>query len=82
MDAFVAMRNYLTTTSVVTTELAELRASIELLRRDGEDTLGALNDLSEDTRKHIDNLYDAIGALSVAPPPPPRRQIGYKRQEE
>lgn len=78
MRAFVAMRNYLVNTTTVTAELAELRASIELLRREGEDTLEALNDLSEDTRRHIDNLYDAIGALSVSPPAALRRPIGYR----
>jgi hypothetical protein len=56
-----------------------MRATIELLRRDGEDTLEAVNDLSEDTRKHLDNLYIAIGELSVKPPQleKPRRPIGY-----
>ncbi len=78
MDAFVAMRQYIATTATVTAELAELRASIELLRRDGEDTLEAVNDLSEDTRKHLDNLYNAIGELSVKPAPAPRKPIGYK----
>lgn len=80
MRAFVAMRNYIATTSTVTAELAEIRATIELLRRDGEDTLEALNDLSEDTRKHLDNLYNAIGELAVKPPEPikPRPRIGYK----
>jgi len=84
MRAFVAMRNYIATTSTVTAELAELRATIELLRRDGEDTLEAVNDLSEDTRKHIDNLYNAIGELSVKAPRPdkPRRRIGFNRDDE
>ena len=81
MRAFVAMRNYLTTTTTLTAELAELRASIELLRREGEDTLGAVNDLSEDTRRHIENLYAAIAALSVKPVQP-RRRIGFNREEE
>ncbi len=84
MRAFVAMRDYLTTTQTITAELAELRASIELLRRDGEDTLEAMNDLSEDTRKHIDNLYAAIAELSIKPPrlEKPRAPIGYRRNDE
>jgi hypothetical protein len=80
MRAFVAMRNYIATTSTITAELAEIRANIELLRRDGEDTLEAVNDLSEDTRRHIDNIYNAIGELS-AKPPVPRRRIGFKQGE-
>jgi hypothetical protein len=84
MRAFVAMRHYIATTATITAELAELRASIELLRRDGEDTLEAVNDLSEDTRKHIDNLYAAIGELSIKTPEinKPRRRIGFEQGGE
>ena len=84
MQAFVAMRNYIATTSTITAEIAELRATIELLRRDGEDTLEAVNDLSEDTRKHLDNLYNAIGELSIKTPQlnKPRKRIGYKTGDE
>lgn len=84
MRAFVAMRNYIAGTTTVTVELAELRALIELVRRDGEDTLRELNDLSEDTRKEIDNLYNAIGELSIKAVQleKPRRPIGYKRAGE
>ena len=84
MQAFVAMRNYIATTSTITAEIAELRATIELLRRDGEDTLEAVNDLSEDTRKHLDNLYNAIGELSVKPSQitKPRKKIGYDTGDE
>ena len=84
IDAFVAMRNYIATTSTITAELGELRTTIELLRRDGEDTLEALNDLSEDTRKHLDNIYNAIGELSVKPinVDKPRKKIGYKASDE
>ena len=84
MRAFVSMRNYIATTATVTAELAEIRATIELLRRDGDDTLEALNDFSEDTRKHLDNLYEAIGELSVKTPQldKPRNPIGFKKSEE
>ncbi len=84
MRAFVAMRNYIATTSTITAELAEIRATIELLRRDGEDTLEAVNDLSEDTRKHLDNLYNAIGELSVKPVQveKSRHRIGFNQGNE
>ena len=84
MRAFVATRNYIATATTVTAELAEIRATIELLRRDGEDTLEALNDLSEDTRKHLDNLYQAIGELSVksSKPEKPRKPIGFKSENK
>ena len=81
MRAFVAMRNYITTTSTVTAELSEIRAKLALLERNDEENAEAVNDLSEDVRKELDNIYEAIAALSVKIPKAqhPRRQIGYKK---
>ncbi len=78
MDAFVMMRNYLTTNAVVTAELAEIRAKLAMLEHNDEETLEALNDLSEDLRRDIDNIYTAIGELSIKPVKP-REPIGYKK---
>ncbi len=84
MRAFVAMRNYIMTTTTVTAELAEIRAKLALLERNDEDNAEAVNDLSEDMRKELDNIYEAIAALSVKVPEArkPRRAIGYKTGEE
>ena len=68
MDAFVAMRNYIMTTSTMTAELSEIRAKLTLLERADEDNAEAVNDLSEDMRKELDNIYEAIAALSVKVP--------------
>ena len=80
--AFVAMRNYIMSTRHIESELAELRAKLELLERNDEDNLGAINDLSEDMRNEIATIYDAIAALSVKAqqpgPLPPRQKIGFK----
>ena len=83
MRAFVAMRNYITTTTTVTAELSEIRAKLALLERHDEDNAEAINDLSEDVRKELDNIYEAIAALSVKIPKSDRsrRQIGYKKTE-
>ena len=56
MDAFVAMRNYIMTTSTMTAELSEIRAKLTLLERADEDNAEAVNDLSEDMRKELDNI--------------------------
>lgn len=64
MRAFVAMRNYITTTTTVTAELAEIRAKLALLERVDADNAEAVSDLSEDMRKELDNIYNAIAALS------------------
>ena len=80
--AFVAMRNYVMSTKLIESELAELRVKLILLEERSEENLEAVNDLSEDVRKDIDNIYDALAALSVKVDPPkvePRRnKIGFK----
>ena len=80
--AFVAMRNYIMSTRHVEAELAELRAKLELLERNDEDNLAAVNDLSEDMREEISNIYQAIAALSVKVSDqaarPVQRRIGFK----
>ena len=80
MRAFVAMRNYITTTTSVSAELAEIRAKFALLERNDEDNMEAVNDLSEDMRQELDNIYQAIAALSVKPQQvtPPHKPIGFK----
>ena len=79
MKAFVAMRNYITTTTTITAELAEIRAKLALLERNDEDNAEAVNDLSEDMRKELDNIYQAIAALSVKVPKArkPTEPIGF-----
>ena len=58
-----------------------LRAKVDLLRQQREDDLEAFNDLSEDVREQIDNLYMAIGELSARieeKKNEPRPRIGFK----
>lgn len=82
MRAFVAIRNYVVSTKHIESELIELRSKLELLERDAEDNLEAINDLSEDVRNEVENIYQAIAALSVkvssSETQKPRRRIGYK----
>ena len=80
MRAFVAMRNYITTTTQITAELAEIRAKLALLERADADNAEAVSDLSEDMRKELDNIYQAIAALSIKVPQArkPSQPIGFK----
>ena len=80
MRAFVAMRNYITTTTQITAELAEIRAKLALLERADADNAEAVSDLSEDTRQELDNIYQAIAALSIKVPQArkPSQPIGFK----
>ena len=80
--AFIAMRNYIMSTKLIEAELFELREKLTRLERDNEDNLEAINDLSEDMRQEIDNIYKAIAALSIKASSPdrcaPRQKIGFK----
>ena len=79
--AFVAMRSYIMSTRHLEAELVALKAKLELLERNDEDNLEAINDLSEDVRKEIDNIYMAIAALSTKPAAEqdkPIKKIGFK----
>ena len=81
MDAFVAMRNYIMTTSTITAELSEIRAKLALLERADADNAEAVSDLSEDMRLELDNIYAAIAALSVKIPKAqkPIQKIGFEK---
>ena len=80
MRAFVAMRNYITTTDNITAELREMRAKLALLERNDEENMEAVNDLSEVMRRELDNIYNAIAELSVKPVQANRKPnpIGFK----
>lgn len=84
MRAFVAMRNYITSTTTITAELAEIRAKLALLERAGEDNAEAVNELSEDMGKELDTIYEAIAALSVKIPQArkPRQPIGFRKENK
>jgi len=85
MRAFVQVREYLLTASSVSSELKELRSKVDLLALQREEDLGAVNDLSEDVRQDIDNLYMAIADLSSKleeKKNEPRRKIGFRQNIE
>ena len=82
LRAFVKVREYLLMTSTVSAEVKELRSKVDLLAMQQEENLGAVNDLSEDVRKDIDNLYLAIGELSSRMEEKkrePQRRIGFQQ---
>ena len=82
LRAFVKVREYLLMVSTVSAEVKELRAKVDLLATQREEDLGAVNDLSEDVRQDIDNLYLAIGELSSRieeKKQAPRRKIGFQQ---
>ena len=81
MRAFVQVRQYLLAAASVSSELKELRAKVDLLAMQQEENLEAVNDLSEDVRQDIDNLYLSIAELSTRleeKKNEPRPRIGFK----
>lgn len=90
LRAFVAIREYLLSHASLNVEMAQLRERVllleqarEQLKQATDENIEAINDLSEDTGKELENIYNAIGALSlrICKPNKPRPQIGFKRGE-
>ena len=65
MRAFVMARRLLVQNQEHEMAITELRLKMQMLEDALENNLGAMNDLSEEMRQEIENIYNAIGALSV-----------------
>ena len=83
MRAFVMARRLLLQNREHEMAISELRMKMQMLEEALENNLGAVNDLSEEMRKELDNIYNAIGALSIKyqEPPKPRNPIGFAVME-
>ena len=64
MRAFVAIRQGLLQVNT-SKELEELKARVKALEESSEDILGAVNDLSEETRKELDDIYLALSQMAA-----------------
>ena len=90
MNAFVAARRLMLQNREHELAINELRMKMQMLEDALENNLGAVNDLSEEMRTELDNIYNALGALSLKYQEPPKSQkrnaIGFeaaaKRYEE
>ena len=81
MRAFVAVRDFLLASVSESNDYEQLRGRVLKLEQGLENNLEAVNDLSEDLQKELDNIYNAIGALSLRLPQlnKPRPHIGFKQ---
>jgi len=77
MRAFVKMRQFIIQNNELFHSIAELKLKIEQLEQSGEDTLAAINDLSEDVRTEIDDIYIALSQLATKKDTTKRNPIGY-----
>ena len=75
MRDFVSIRQYVLASDTKNQEIDELRQRIQelesqgskafvMINQIGEETLEAINDLSEDTRKELDSIYLALSELA------------------
>lgn len=81
MNAFVAARRLMLQNRDHELAINELRLKMQMLEDALENNLGAVNDLSEEMRAELDNIYNAIGALSMKYQDPPKSKmnpIGYE----
>lgn len=80
MRAFVAVRRMAFITPVISEEIYGIKRKMEELE---SSTLEAINDLSEDTRKELDNIYMALAQmankLKDRANNSERKKIGYKK---
>ena len=91
MRAFVSVRQFVLTNESNNTEVEYLKHRIEelehqgvkafaMIERLGEETLEAINDLSEDNRKEFDNVYLALSQLAdKKKQSKPRNPIGFRK---
>ena len=85
MRAFVAVRQYLSVASNAIKEIEELKRRMKALEEGTEDTIAAINDLSEDTRKELDDIYLALSQLAdkrKLPSPTERKPIGFREYDK
>ena len=57
-------RQHLTSANGTIKEIEELKQRMKALVQGSEDTIAAINDLSEDTRRELDDIYLALSQLA------------------
>ena len=85
IDAFVALRALVADNQLLRSEMKNIELQLKLLQNEQNENLGALNDLSEDVRTEIANIYQTIAELSIKledKQNTPRPKIGFKRKDE
>ena len=83
MRAFVTMRNYVSSVSTITSDLAEFKERLLQIEQSCKDNADAVNDLSEDIQNELDDIYLAMSQLAAKQKEidskSPRPRIGFKK---
>ena len=88
MRAFVAIRSYLLSQSVLSLEIRELWYHVKALEERSEENLRAMNDLNEENQLSFDDIYLALSELAKKQmevnqvPVTSRRPIGFVKPPE
>jgi hypothetical protein len=83
MRAFVSVRSFLLSQSVLSAEIRELWQNVKALEERSEENLRALNEMSEENQQSFDEIYLALTELARKQieveqiPETPRRPIGF-----
>jgi hypothetical protein len=77
MRAFVQIRQFMIQNRDILQSIDELKQKINQLEQSGEETLAAMNDLSEDTRKEIDDIYIALAEMANKKKQDKPNRIGF-----
>lgn len=80
MRAFVQMRQFIIQNRDVLQSIDELKQKINQLEQSGEETLAAMNDLSEDTRKELDDIYIALAQMANKKKLDKPNRIGFVKE--
>jgi hypothetical protein len=76
---FAEMRRYIAANAEISADIATLKARLDMLERCVEENTSFVNDISEDMRNELQNLYQALAELVVDKPEyHQRNRIGYK----
>ena len=62
--AFVRMRQFLLQNNEMISSIEELKQRVKQLELSEEFTLSSINDLSEDTRQEMDDIYIALAEMA------------------
>jgi len=62
--AFVQMRQFILQNKEILQSIDELRQRVKQLELSGEETITSMNDLSEDTRREMDDIYIALAEMA------------------
>ena len=81
MRAFVVMRQFLLNNKSYIKEIDDLRTRVKLLEEYSEETMKAINDLSEDSSNSFDDIYVALAEMAEQKKleNKPRNPIGYRK---